>query len=463
MTKEECLKELYSNKDSKIKSTVWDSNRFIYLSDKGQIIDNNGKVFNIMNAKDESWDFWVKPIDKEQSVMNKDDIINALFKGSKVKSVTWSADKFVFMNESGQIVDSNGKAFNLMATKDTEWVIWTERSNDSRVNLELLELVKSLKGEMTELKNRVIIDGMTNENQDLLKIVYDVDSIASLKELFQVALTEANTKMEVTKVITKFIPFCWLGGRKLNTIASYYRDMRTIIKEVGGDYQDLSLDLFALEGEVYDHINNKSINIVKEKAEENNKDEYDGDAMESLLLDLKRKIVDDDIDVAKQQTLERARAYLYATYLALATGRRSIEILKTLEIVKDGDTCYYQGIAKKSDNNVKIEAYSLDRDFEFLIKILAKLREDLPTNNLTAKEVNSKYNRIFNRAFKKLTNTDYTFHDAREIYSDLLYIKEGYSDGSWTEEHNFKGKILGHEIKADRLTASQYYMTKKRG
>jgi len=147
--------------------------------------------------------------------------------------------------------------------------------------------------------------------------------------------------------------------------------------------------------------------------------------------------------------------------LALVTGRRSVEILKTLDIVKEGKEWFYVGVAKKGKEDAKIKAYSLDTDYEFLKALLTQLREDLDTSKLTAKEVNSKYNRIFNRAFKKLTDTDYTFHEAREIWADMLYLGEGYKSGEWTEEFNFKAEVLGHEIKKDRLKATHSYMTKK--
>ena len=457
MTHEQAFKELLQGK--KLTAKSWDAERFISANKDGQIVDNEGKSFNMMTTKEKSWELWTEP---KAEVMDSQTALSELFKGKKVKSTSWDSKRFISMNKDGQIVDNEGKSFNMMTTKEKSWELWTEPKAEGD-NSELISLINGLKSELTDLKKSMNNDGMSNENQELLKMVYGVDTVGELKELFKSEWSQTDSKIGATKVIVKYVPFCWLGGRKINTVASYYRDMRNIIKEVGGDYQDLGLDLFVLSGEVYERIADKSTNAVKEKNEVGGRDEYDGEHIEAIIKDLKEKIINDDIPVAKQQTKERARAYLYATYLALVTGRRNTEILKTLEIVKEGNEWFYKGIVKKDNSNSKIKAYSLDTDYEFLAGLIEQLRKDLDTKDIDTKKVNSNYNRIFNRAFKKLTQTDYTFHDAREIYADLLYIKEGLKEGGWSEEFTYKSNVLGHEIKKDRLKATQNYMTKKRG
>jgi len=170
------------------------------------------------------------------------------------------------------------------------------------------------------------------------------------------------------------------------------------------------------------------------------------------------------ISVKKQQTPPQIRGYLLASYLALATGRRNVEILKTLKITKKKNDYFYEGLLKKgsaSTENTNIKAVSLDDDFEFLMQIINQLRTDTDTSKMTNQEVNSKYSAIFNRSFKHITNTQYTFHDAREIYSEIAYNKFGRKNGGEREEIDYKSDILGHQIDKERLISTEHYTTKK--
>jgi hypothetical protein len=170
------------------------------------------------------------------------------------------------------------------------------------------------------------------------------------------------------------------------------------------------------------------------------------------------------IPIAKQQTPKRARAYLYATYLAFVTGRRNAEIIKSLELIKKKNEWYYKGITKKGAIATEIKAFSLDEDFNFLTKILKQIRNDVDVTELSNTEVNSKYNHIFNRAFKRITATDFTTHDAREIYAEIAYINHIKATGEERTERaeiDFKSDILGHVVDKDRLVSTEFYMTKK--
>jgi len=483
MTYQKAFNELLQGK--RLTAKGWDAERYIYADKEknGQIVDNDGKPFNMMTTNIKEWSIWSEPKAKDE-VLDPMGAMTALMSGKRLTAKSWDAERYIYADKekNGQIVDNDGKPFNMMTTNIKEWSIWSEpKANTTTLPAEFKALMENMAKELTELKKSVNNDGMTNKGQELLKLVYGVESVKELKELFKSRWESVNSKKDASKAVVEFIPFCWLGGREINTVASYYRDMRNIIKEVGGEYMELGLDIFVLKGEVYDRIAEKSMNAVKEKSEEATRDEYDGEHLEAIISKLKekaQKALELDLDglepkaqieawkkaglpIAKQQTVDRARAYLFATYLALVTGRRSVEILKTLDIVKGGKEWFYVGVAKKGKDNAKIKAYSLDTDYEFLKALLSQLRKDLDTSKLTAKEVNSKFNRIFNRAFKKLTDTDYTFHEAREIWADMLYLQEGYKSGEWTEEFNFKAKVLGHEIKKDRLKATHSYMTKK--
>lgn len=422
--------------------------------------------------------------------MVKNTALTKLMGGDKVRAANWDKNKFISINKDGQIVDNNGKLYNIVTAKEKDWELYKEpMAKISADNTQLVEMIKALTEQVQNLQDTVkkqeinidstdIADEVTNSidaavkqtikdnmpqeektHEETVKIFYGVSSLKDVRDLFKEELLNSSSKRETMLTVTKFIPYCWMGGRKIKTVARYYADMRNVIKDVDDEFRDLALELFSVPADVYDRIKKVDTEKVLENLED--KEVFDANQIQNIIGQLKAQIVNNDIPMAKQQTLEQARAYLYASYLALVTGRRSVEILKSLEIIKKGDEWIYKGISKKGIEGSEIKAYALDDDFEFLAGLVKQLRADIDTTALKNTEVNSKYNHIFNRSFKKLTGTNYTFHDAREIYAELVYLKFGKKNGTDREEINFKSDVLGHEINKDRLVTTEHYMTMK--
>lgn len=422
--------------------------------------------------------------------MVKNTALTKLMGGDKVRATNWDKNKFISINKDGQIVDNNSKLYNIVTAKEKDWELYKEpMAKISADNTQLVEMIKALTEQVQNLQDTVkkqeinidstdIADEVTNSidaavkqtikdnmpqeektHEETVKIFYGVSSLKDVRDLFKEELLNSSSKRETMLTVTKFIPYCWMGGRKIKTVARYYADMRNVIKDVDDEFRDLALELFSVPADVYDRIKKVDTEKVLENLED--KEVFDANQIQNIIGQLKAQIVKNDIPMAKQQTLEQARAYLYASYLALVTGRRSVEILKSLEIIKKGDEWIYKGISKKGIEGSEIKAYALDDDFEFLAGLVKQLRADIDTTALKNTEVNSKYNHIFNRSFKKLTGTNYTFHDAREIYAELVYLKFGKKNGTDREEINFKSDVLGHEINKDRLVTTEHYMTMK--
>lgn len=426
--------------------------------------------------------------------MVKNTALTKLMSGEKVRATSWDKNKFISINKDGQIVDDNAKLYNIVTAKEKNWEIYKEPTAEATTNnAELVAMIKALTEQVANLQDTVkhqevkvnndidssdiadevtqsldtvvkqaIQDNMPQEektHEETVKIFYGVSSLKDVRDLFKEELLNSNSKRDTMLTVTKFIPYCWMGGRKIKTVARYYADMRNVIKDVDDEYRDLALELFSVPSDVYERIKKVDTEKVLDNLED--KEVFDATQIQNVISALKAQIVNNDIPIAKQQTLEQARAYLYASYLALVTGRRSVEILKSLEIVKVGKEWIYRGISKKGVDDSEIKAYALDDDFEFLAGLIKQLRADIDCTGLKNTEVNSKYNHIFNRSFKRLTGLNYTFHDAREIYAELVYIKFGKKNGSDREEINFKSDVLGHEINKDRLVATEHYMTKK--
>ena len=312
--------------------------------------------------------------------MVKNTALTKLMSGDKVRASTWDKERYISMNKEGQIVDNESKIFNIMTAKEKKWEIYKEPATEvSADNAELVKMIKLLTDEVQDLKLAVsdqdrcstndidssdiadeVLSGIDSEvkqaikdnlpqeektHEETVQIFYGVSSLKDVRELFKEELLNCESKRETLTVITKFIPYCWMGGRKIKTVARYYADMRNVIKDVNDEYQDLALELFSVPADVYDRIKKADTQKVLDNLEE--KEVFDANQIKNVITKLKGQIVNNDIPIAKQQTLEQARAYLYASYLVLVTGRRSIEILKTLEIVKKGKEWFYKGISKK--------------------------------------------------------------------------------------------------------------------
>lgn len=440
--------------------------------------------------------------------MTKNSAMTKLMSGTKVFSKGWEEGKYIYMNvKSGQILDNNDKPFNLITSTEKAWFEYKEPKKTNCPtpdNTELINMIKNLMSEVKSIKEaqeaqyididsndvaeevttalKQDIEKSIKENmpqdetsiKDMVKIFYDVETSQEVKNLFKQELSACEDKIDTAKAISKFIPYCWMGGRKIKTVARYYADMRNIIKEVDNQFQDYSLELFSIPSDVYERITKADTRKVIVKMED--KETFSLSEINEIISDLKNKCntalkLGDNatiekwsnagLPIAKQQTVERARAYIFTAYLTLVTGRRITEILKTLSLVKKENKWYFKGIAKKGSDNIEILAVTLDEDIEFLNKLLMQIRKDIDTKDMKNTQVNSKYNHIFNRSLKNLTGLKYTYHDFREIYADLAYRKYGLKNGTDREEMDYKSDILGHQIDKDRLTATEHYMTKK--
>lgn len=440
--------------------------------------------------------------------MTKNSAMTKLASGVKLFAKGWEDGKYIYMDEkSGQILDDKNKNFNLITAKEKVWYEYKEtiKSNNAGAdNTEVLNMIKQLMDEVKSIKENQnnqyveidsddVADGVKTalkedieksikENmpqdetslKDMIKIFYNVETSQGVKDLFKQELSNCEDKISTAKVISKFIPYCWMGGRKIKTVARYYADMRGIIKEVDNQFQDYSLELFSIPSDVYERITKADTKKVIDKLKD--KDTFSLDEIKKLISTLKNqsetalklgntndveKWKQAGLPIAKQQTVARARAYIFTAYLALVTGRRITEILKTLSLVKKENKWYFRGIAKKGSDEVEIPAITLDDDMKFLNKLLQQIKQDIDTKNMNNKQVNSKYNHIFNRSLKNITGLEYTYHDFREIYADIAYHDYGFKDGTDREEIDYKSDILGHIVNKDRLVATEHYMTKK--
>ncbi len=455
--KSKALISIFAGK--KVTNDTFSKKTYIHLV-KGRIVNNKNKLFDINSSNVNKWTIWKEP---KHNKMTNEEAIYAVFEGNKVCNSDMAKGIYISLND-GQMVLNDGTSFNIMDSKNNEWFIFKkkEKNKDEFSNI-LLKQIEVLTKENTKLKSNTK-DGRSAEVQNntlsLIQDAYGVNEPKDVKNLFKEQLQNAISKRDVQVAIIQFVPYAWIGGRTLGTTSVYYTELRNIVKEVGGKYEDMALSLLVPPSGLYEASQAKVTASVKEKHIE--RDTYDKDYILNRIALLKEQIDTNNIPKSKQQTQERATAYVYATYLALVTGRRQIEIIKTLKIVKkENDEWFYEGIAKKDEEDTTIKAYSLDEDFEALSKMLIFIQNALGTSELTNKQANSKFNNSFNSAFKRLTETNFTFHDARGIFTDIMFKKSNADDGTWNSEKAFKAELLGHSISKEELSATEHYMTKE--
>jgi len=456
--------------------------REIVLSMKdGQVIDNQGNPYNIFNSNE-----YFEYIEEKEDTLNNFEAMKALFDGKLIQPK--ENENVILKVKDNMVVDNNGNAFDIMKSNYKEWVLIEAEENScsdevaTKADINELrklfdEINKSFKN-LSDATTKALMntstpkDGRDTANQDntnnLIKEVYGVDDGAEVKRLFREELGKAKSNRAVQVAITKFIPYCWIGGRTLGTTSVYYSQLRAITKEVLSDeFIEMALNLLLPPDGLYEASQKRVTDKTIEKHID--RDIFDADEIYGATDSIKKLILDGRKDInaykpfkSRQNTLEQVKAYAYFTYLTLVTGRRQIELFKTLSIVKEGNEWFYDGIAKKRDGETgRIQAYSLDKDFEFLQELLTFLQDYLDVKDWDNVAINGKYNHVFNNALKRLTGLNFTSKDIREIVADLLYIKIGKKTGTWNEEKEFKAVVLGHEVKKDRLTASEHYMTKE--
>jgi len=301
---------------------------------------------------------------------------------------------------------------------------------------------------------------ITNESKTQRKqeyhntqLFYGTTSWNKISANFTTELKASKTKSALIKTVMKYVPYCWMDNRSINTARKRYSNFKSLIEEAEHKYGDVALELFKLPSEAYENIKAVENNIVREK--QSLKDNYDSKEIMKVIKELKRLLISGNFAIGRNQTIETVRAYHTAIYLALVTGKRQIEILKTLHIrIRKGEP-YFEGLAKKSSNEPElIKAVLLDDEVKFTQDLLKQLRKDLNVEAMSNLQINQKYNTIFNKAVKRYTGLQISFRDIREIWADICFNKFG----SNSNEKVYKAEILGHM--AVEVTPTDHYMTK---
>jgi len=299
-----------------------------------------------------------------------------------------------------------------------------------------------------------------NERDLLHKLYLEVFGTTKgneIKEMFKTDIKKIRSQKDVLECYKKYEIYLTFG-RALGTVKNVFNDFKKIINTTDKlKHKELLLEAFSLPNGYYYAINKASAKVVEQRKEEGANIEISVKEFNKLIRELYEKGMDKDISfwdkpLGSRQTKETIRAYFLATYLALVTGRRLTEILKTMELRKYKNKVKVKGILKKKgeegDENTTYDLLVLD-DVEKVISAYKELRKIFDCSNLTNRECNNKYNHIFNRFLKENILHNTTFHDLRAIYSEIAYGKFGKQIEELGKKEFIEDILLHHkEVKA---------------
>lgn len=303
------------------------------------------------------------------------------------------------------------------------------------------------------------------ETTEILKDLYGVADAEKIALQLVEDLRKKDADLDA--LVSKYMPAIWLVESP-SSVPVRYSIFRSTIKNSTAKKRNAMLKKL--------YINPKLTAYFKQKREEEavknkeNKKEFDLEAFFSVIDEMSKKIR--EIDLRKKHHIyfegseshtnrsrERETAYYVAAYLAMVTGRRFTEIVKTMSIDKIGKNVIISGVLKKkSDEEETLENCVLLDDFATVHKALKILRLNFDTTKYTKAVVSKKFGHVFRKYLQQnILKTDkYGFHDLRKMYAQAAWEKYGKKSG--VDQKTYIAKVLGH---AKQVDATDHYMVLK--
>jgi len=304
---------------------------------------------------------------------------------------------------------------------------------------------------------------MNNEKAIFYKSIYGTDKAGEIREMMLRDFNKVKGYTDIIRVMQKYMPYVYLLNSPDCTKQRFF-EVGKVIEDttLAPKYKKVLKEGFSAPMGYYSAMNElRELRLNEKKESGDEKINFDLSKFDEIIANLYEMGMDKELKnypykLGTRQTKEQVRAYYLATYLALTTGRRLVEILKTLELRKYRDKLKARGIAKKGEEDKSYDLIPLD-DIDKILTAYKELRRIFDTSNLTKRQVNQKHNAKFNEFLKTkiFPNSDLTFHDLRKIYLLKAYEKYGNDENF----DNFAEKALLHDVKLDAkyLTQTKHY------
>jgi len=285
---------------------------------------------------------------------------------------------------------------------------------------------------------------------EMLKIAYGSPQMNQLKKDFVGDAKKVKTISQISDFASKWGMMVYYDT-KISTLKNRVADIRNWLKSEGMDEENPVFKIFSIPSEIYTSLNNSYSEKVQEKLTSNEVSDVDYSLLvESTIAELLHNIENNITkSISNNARDSRELAYQKLILLSLTTGRRQIEILKTVSISKRKELAKYDGLAKKDNNDAFVIAPIL-MDSRLAQKYLKEIREEFHTADMTNQDINRKYNASINKAVSRYTKLE-EFKFTRTAYAEYCFQKFGGN----AEKSAYFAKVLGHEIK---IKASDAYV-----
>lgn len=293
-----------------------------------------------------------------------------------------------------------------------------------------------------------------------LKVLFADRQIETTDEIIETIVKDLKHKdNDIIEVYNYYLPFFY-NSQSPFTMKNKYDLVRKSINEssIAKKRKNEILEVFKIHTNIFNYMNVLQHEKAKERL--NDKKEFSEDSYFENMKYVKNLIENKDFDTIRinRQEDDYLLANLSAVYFALATGRRSFEIFKTLDLYKVGKTMFYRGIAKKRDDEeIDFAAFTLDEDYQFLKKCLENVRKYYKVDEFDNKRFNQTYQNAWNKFIKNiLKDENISYSLIRDMYANVA-IKNLNKDNLDTEI--FRKLVLSHQD--TMMSATDYYRKTK--
>lgn len=279
--------------------------------------------------------------------------------------------------------------------------------------------------------------------QEYLSEVFGTSLWREISQKFIKEGKQVKTINEALNFTNKWSMYLYYDS-SIHTIKNKSKEMRDLLE--ANNLNNL-VDGFKIEGVIYGYLKKVYKDKLGSDFEAKNKEESIFNHLEFTQNQI--KILEDRIKnknfimTSNSAKEESEMFYLKLFLLALATGRRQIELLQSLEISKKKDLAVFKNLSKKQiEKEFFCEAPILIDIFEAK-KLLNDVREYLSkygVEKMNANQINSKFNGRIGMALKRYIG-NYTFHYLRSCYAHSCF--ELY--GGDRDKTLYFQEILGHK------------------
>ena len=291
---------------------------------------------------------------------------------------------------------------------------------------------------------------------EVLTVLYGSKFWKEIEPNFLSEAKKVKSLNQQSAFFSKWSVYLWFDS-EYNTIKNRSLQLRKSLIKGGFDEDTSLVNAFKLPSLLHKQKNDEYSEKIKDKLDNLSNDKNYLAIAEFILKDLVENIESDDVlNISNNSKKSRELAYQKLIVLAVATGRRQIELLKMLEISKKKDFAEYKNLAKKksSDNDSVVAPILID--VNIAKKYLKDIRDEFQTEKMENKAINSKYNNSIKKAlFRYLDDeiADKGFHFFRALYAESCYQKFNVKE----DKNLYFTKILGHEFK---VNSAHSYQTK---